>query len=209
MGRSRLFAPLVNPQMSHAAKTFIMPVVNARMTSNFGHRRHPIRRVSHSHNGIDFAAPTGTPVVAAADGKVKHIGNERRGFGRYVVISHRYDSETVYAHLSSLARDLRVGNAVITGQTIGAVGQSGMATGPHLHFELRRKGVPVDPTPLLGKGGVNPRSDATTFSGNGCQSVLNVLHAVPSWHVSGSAHADSHAHASANPTPARWIYSPL
>ncbi|APD11287.1 hypothetical protein UC34_25320 [Pandoraea vervacti] len=206
MGRSRLFAPLLSAQSSHDGKTFVMPVSGARMTSNFGQRRHPIRRVSHSHNGVDFAAPAGTPVVAAAEGKVKHIGNERRGFGRYVVIAHRYDSETVYAHLSSLARDLRVGNAVITGQNIGAVGQSGMATGPHLHFELRRKGTPVDPTPLLGKGSVNPRSDAVTFSGNGCQSVLN---AVPSWHVGGPAHADSPAHASASPSSARWTYSPL
>uniref|UniRef100_A0A173GZV3 M23ase beta-sheet core domain-containing protein n=2 Tax=Pandoraea faecigallinarum TaxID=656179 RepID=A0A173GZV3_9BURK len=210
MGRSGLFAPLTTGPAARAAKTFLVPVAGARMTSDFGHRRHPVRRISHRHNGVDFAAPTGTPVLAAADGTVKHIGNERRGFGRYIVISHRYESETVYAHLSSLARDLRVGNAVISGQVIGAVGQTGMATGPHLHFELRRRGLPVDPAPLLHQRGAKTRADGETFAANGCQSVLN---AVPLWHVSSPMPSpmggQGAAPSSVRTTPARWTYSPL
>lgn len=198
-GRPNLFAPLNTPASARApqsGKFFVMPVVGARLTSEFGKRRHPVRRVSHTHSGVDFAAPTGTPVRAAADGQVKFIGFERRGFGRYVVISHRYGSETFYAHLSASERGLRVGDTVVAGQKIGEVGRTGMATGPHLHFELRRNGNPVDPSQLLTVRDADiVKKHAHAAPGNGCQSVLNV---VPSWHTHGRTGA----------LP-RWNYAPL
>ncbi|VVE62075.1 peptidase M23B [Pandoraea anapnoica] len=182
-GRASLFVPSTAARAVSSATSFVTPVAGARVSSEFGTRRHPVRRVSHTHTGVDFAAPAGTPVLAAADGRVKFIGFERRGFGHYVVISHRYGSETVYAHLSAMERGLRVGDAVVAGKQIGAVGQTGMATGPHLHFELRRNGNPVDPRPLLSPRGADAvKAQTIATADSGCQSVLNV---VPSWHTHG------------------------
>jgi len=181
-GRASLFVPMTTTRVASSATFFVTPVAGARVSSEFGTRRHPVRRVSHTHTGVDFAAPVGSPVLAAADGRVKFIGFERRGFGHYVVISHRYGSETVYAHLSATQRDLRVGDAVVAGKPIGAVGRTGMATGPHLHFELRRHGVPVDPRPLLSPGGADVKAQTISTADVGCQSVLNV---VSSWHTHG------------------------
>ncbi|WP_176399174.1 M23 family metallopeptidase [Pandoraea sp. PE-S2T-3] len=132
-----------------ASRKFMMPVSYVRVSSAFGYRRHPVRGVWHGHTGVDLVAPAGTQVKAASQGVIKFIGFERRGYGRYVVIDHRYNSETIYGHLSSTSRDLRVGTKVNAGQVIGAVGSTGMAAGPHLHFELRRHGRSVDPMPLL------------------------------------------------------------
>lgn len=170
------------------------------MTSNFGARNHPIRRVAHRHDGIDFAAPSGTPVVAAADGEVTFIGFQNRGFGRYVVIAHRYDSETLYAHLSATALGLRVGDTVRAGDEIGAVGRTGMATGPHLHFELRRGGNPIDPTPLLEAGGIITTADNTGATDDDCQSVSDT---VP------SARANGPNEPNRNVGGARWNFAPL
>ncbi|VVE77791.1 M23 family metallopeptidase [Pandoraea sputorum] len=182
-GRTSLFVPMKTARTAPSSTSFVTPVAGARVSSAFGTRHHPVRRVSHTHNGVDFAAPAGTPVLAAADGHVKFIGFERRGFGRYVVISHRYGSETVYAHLSATQSGLRIGDAVGAGDQIGSVGRTGMATGPHLHFELRRNGDPVDPRPLLSRGGADAvKAPAIPTADSGCQSVLNV---VPSWHTHG------------------------
>lgn len=181
------------PVTVRAAKPLVMPVTYSRVSSDFGTRYHPVRRVKHRHTGIDLVAPSGAPVRAVAQGVVNSIGYERRGFGRYIVIAHRHDSETIYAHLSATARGLRVGETVTAGRVIGAVGKSGMVTGPHLHFELRRQGVPADPRPLLRRTARMSESSAST--GNTCLSVLN---GVPSWHLHGGAGA-----------VARWQYSPL
>lgn len=117
--------------------------LRGRKTSGFGPRgkRH--------HDGVDLAAPTGTPVVAAAGGKVAYSGNGMRGYGRVVVIKHKNDLSTVYAHNSKLL--VRMGDSVGQGQKIARVGQTGWATGPHLHFEVRRRGVPEDPMKFLPK----------------------------------------------------------
>lgn len=114
-----------------------------RKTSGYGPRggRH--------HQGLDLAAPTGTLVLAAADGKVAYSGNGMRGYGKVVVIKHHNDLSTVYAHNSSLL--VRMGDSVEQGQTVAKVGQTGWATGPHLHFEVRRRGVPEDPMNFLPK----------------------------------------------------------
>ncbi|MFJ2991455.1 M23 family metallopeptidase [Pandoraea sp. NPDC087047] len=132
-----------------ASRMLVVPVTFSRVSSPFGGRIHPVRGKQHWHTGIDLVAPSGTPVHVVAQGVVKAIAFERRGYGRYVTISHPYGSDTIYAHLSATTPGLRVGDTVSAGERIGSVGMTGTATGPHLHFELRRQGVAVDPTPLL------------------------------------------------------------
>lgn len=176
-----------------ASGPLVMPVTYSRVSSDFGTRKHPVRRVKHRHTGIDLVAPSGTPVRVVAQGVVKSIGFERRGFGRYIVVSHRYDSETIYAHLSATARGLRVGETVAAGDIIGAVGKTGMVTGAHLHFELRRQGVPVDPRPLLRRTGRVSAPDP--IAAQGCERVLDGM---TSWHLHGGLGAAT-----------RWQYSPL
>jgi murein DD-endopeptidase MepM/ murein hydrolase activator NlpD len=176
-----------------ASKSLVMPVTYSRVSSDYGTRYHPVRRVKHSHTGIDLVAPHGAPVRVVAQGVVKTIGYERRGFGRYVVIAHRYDNETIYAHLSSTARGLRVGEAVQAGDVIGAVGKTGMVTGAHLHFELRQQGVPADPRPLLRRTAKASEADAVT--GRGCQNLPGGL-------------LSCHPAARTDATD-RWQYSPL
>jgi murein DD-endopeptidase MepM/ murein hydrolase activator NlpD len=114
-----------------------------RVSSGFSHRRlHPVHRVYRPHLGVDYAAPHGTPVHATADGSVSHAG-DRGGYGNLVEIQHPNGYATRYAHLSRVA--VRPHQPVRQGQVIGYVGMSGLATGPHLHYEVRRKGRPVDP----------------------------------------------------------------
>lgn len=121
------------------------PLDGARISSGFGPRRHPVLGYNRMHRGIDFAAPTGTAVYAAASGRVT-VARVERGYGRTIVLSHANGASTRYAHLSRFARGLRVGATVRQGQTIGAVGATGLATGPHLHYELIVGGQPRDPS---------------------------------------------------------------
>ncbi|WP_175960465.1 MULTISPECIES: M23 family metallopeptidase [Burkholderia] len=133
------------PKQVDAAPPQLRPPLRMiRATSSFGGRMHPIRGSWHEHNGIDLAAPTGTPVYAAAAGVVSRIATHR-SYGKYVVVDHGASLETHYAHLSAFGADLRVGRRIAAGGYVGAVGQTGSATGPHLHFEVRRHGKPLDP----------------------------------------------------------------
>ncbi|TAM12309.1 MAG: M23 family metallopeptidase [Nevskiaceae bacterium] len=111
------------------------PVENARITSGWGWRDQPVRHVPEFHKGIDYAAPLGTPVRAAASGVVQFIG-WRGNYGKLVTIGHTPDTQTRYGHLSRAAADLRVGSPVKAGQVIGYIGSTGLSTGPHLYFEL-------------------------------------------------------------------------
>jgi len=120
--------------------------VAGRITSGFGMRFHPILRVTRLHAGVDFGAPTGAPIVASADGIVISSGMGR-GYGNRVILDHGGGLSTTYAHCSRLY--VRAGQFVRRGQTIGAVGATGLATGPHLHFEVRVNGVPVNPRGYL------------------------------------------------------------
>jgi murein DD-endopeptidase MepM/ murein hydrolase activator NlpD len=104
-------------------------------------------RDGRRHEGIDLPAPTGTPVYAAADGHVAYAGNGVRGYGNMVVLRHAGDLLTVYAHNAVLL--VSQGAPVRAGDRIALVGQSGHATGPHLHFEVRAGQIPEDPMPLL------------------------------------------------------------
>lgn len=120
------------------------PLDGARVTSGFGQRRHPVLGFTRMHQGVDFAAPTGTPVLAASDGVVERIGFAG-GYGRLIVLRHPDGSETRYGHLSAFARGLTQGSRIGQGEVIGKVGSSGTATGPHLHYEIVEAGRPVDP----------------------------------------------------------------
>lgn len=124
---------------------FIRPV-GAPITSGFGMRYHPILHYSRLHAGVDFGAAWGTPIAAAAEGVVSFSGT-MSGYGNVVVIDHGGGVSTLYAHCSS--RGVSEGQTVAKGQIIGNVGATGLATGPHLHFEIRKNGTPVDPLSAL------------------------------------------------------------
>lgn len=123
-----------------------MPIPGARITSVFGPRMHPIYQEMRTHDGIDFAAGTGTPIRASADGVVVYAG-PRGGYGNATVIDHGNSLATLYAHQSAI--HVSVGQQVLRNQAIGAVGSTGFSTGPHLHYEVRVQGVPVDPMRYL------------------------------------------------------------
>lgn len=125
----------------------LMPINGARISSSFGMRFHPVLNTNRAHNGTDFAAPRGTPIMAAGAGIVERA--DRFGsFGNYVRIQHSNGFETAYAHLNGFARGIRAGTRVQQGQTIGYVGTTGRSTGPHLHYEVHLNGRPTNPMSL-------------------------------------------------------------
>lgn len=124
------------------------PLPFTRITSGFSKTRyHPILKEWRAHRGIDYAAPAGTPVWAVADGTVAFAGR-KGGYGNIVVLKHQKPYSTAYAHLSRFARGIRPGKRVKQGEVIGYVGATGLATGPHLHYEFRVAGVPKNPMAL-------------------------------------------------------------
>jgi murein DD-endopeptidase MepM/ murein hydrolase activator NlpD len=125
------------------------PLEFTRISSNFNPKRlHPILNSIRAHKGVDYAAPTGTVIKAAGDGKVDFVGM-KGGYGRVVKIEHGGGVETVYGHMSRFANGLRAGQRVRQGMTIGYVGSSGAATGPHLHYEYQVNGVHKNPRTVL------------------------------------------------------------
>jgi murein DD-endopeptidase MepM/ murein hydrolase activator NlpD len=144
------------PEGKSTKKAFLTtPVDFAKVSSHFStHRRHPILNRIRAHKGVDYAARTGTPVKAAGDGVITFHGNQG-GYGRMIVISHGEHYETAYAHLSNFRKGLEDGAPVKQGEIIGYVGQSGLATGPHLHYEFRVDGVHRDPEKLDSKQGMH------------------------------------------------------
>jgi len=137
------------------AAPFMMPVDGARVSSPFGMRIRPDNGKPRGHTGVDLAAPVGTPVKAAAQGTVEFVGFNKGGYGRYVVLQHAGGYSTWYAHLSAIVAHLRAGMQLRLGQRLGAVGRTGDATGPHLHFEVRYNLEPTDPLPLI-RGRIAP-----------------------------------------------------
>jgi murein DD-endopeptidase MepM/ murein hydrolase activator NlpD len=123
---------------------FIHPLPVGKLTSPFGWRRHPVLHVRKFHNGIDFSAPRGTPVVAAADGKIT-MADKHKNYGRLIRIAHDDRIVTTYAHLDGFAPYIKHGATVRQGQVIGYVGHSGLASGNHLYFEMLVDGHCVDP----------------------------------------------------------------
>lgn len=121
------------------------PINNAKITSKFSkNRKHPVLGYTRAHKGVDFRASTGTPIPAAGAGRVV-ARSYNRGHGNFVKIRHNGSFETLYAHMSKFAKGVNVGTTVRQGQTIGYVGSTGYSTGPHLHYEIIKDGVHVNP----------------------------------------------------------------
>lgn len=119
------------------------------LSSMFGMRNHPILKVEKMHTGIDFPAPKGTPVMATATGRVSKLvmGNDSSSYGRHIVLEHDEIFCTLYAHLSRVK--VKAGQIVEEGDTIGFVGSTGRSTNPHLHYEVIRDGIRIDPEDFL------------------------------------------------------------
>lgn len=121
------------------------PINNAKVTSNFSSgRKHPVLGFTRAHKGVDFRAPTGTPIPAAGAGRVV-ARSFNRGHGNFVKIRHNGSYETLYAHMSKFAKNVKVGTVVKQGQIIGYAGSTGLSTGPHLHYEIIKNGKHVNP----------------------------------------------------------------
>lgn len=131
-----------------APAVLALPVASATITKGFGPMLHPILKRSVQHNGIDFRAALNTPVTAAAAGQVVYAG-WYGGYGKTVIIDHPGALATLYCHLDSYV--VAAGQKVQAGTSIGFSGSTGMSTGPHLHFELRRDGVAIDPAPYFAR----------------------------------------------------------
>ena len=133
------------PEGLSMRKTFLRsPVDFRRISSRFGKRKHPILNRMRLHKGVDYAARRGTPIQSSGDGKVIFKGR-KGGYGRVVIVQHGSRYKTLYAHMNGFKRGIRVGKYVKQGQTIGFVGSSGRATGPHLHYEFRVNGAHRNP----------------------------------------------------------------
>ncbi len=128
------------------------PVSGAKLTSGFGMRIHPLLGYSKMHAGVDFGAPEGTPIRAAGAGIIE-VAGRHGSFGIAVEIKHNDRYETLYAHMSRLATGINQGTRVNQGQIIGYVGETGRATGPHLHYEVHVDGQPVNPSRIMAAGG--------------------------------------------------------
>lgn len=127
---------------------FLKPVLEYPINSRFGLRHLAGERAPRRHEGVDIAAPTGSRVLASAEGVVSAAGRDG-GYGNFVEIVHPNGLRTFYAHLSRI--ETRVGAEVGAGQVIGKVGSTGYSTGPHLHFEVRRDGAQIDPLEYIGR----------------------------------------------------------
>ncbi|HEX5378874.1 MAG TPA: M23 family metallopeptidase [Phenylobacterium sp.] len=126
------------------------PVPGQQIDSPFGLRRMPWERHGRLHEGVDIAAPTGQPVLAVADGIVTRSG-ESSSYGRYVEVEHGAGLTSFYAHLGRIDRLAKAGAFVERGHSVGRIGSSGTSTGPHLHFEIRQDGKPLNPAAFLGR----------------------------------------------------------
>lgn len=139
-------ATYYTPEGLSLRKAFLItPVKFTRISSGFNLKRyHPVLHRIRAHKGVDYAAPTGTPITAASSGKIEFKGI-KGGYGNTVVLQHANNYSTLYAHMSGFAKGIKQGGSVTQGQVIGYLGQSGLATGPHLHYEFRINGVHKDP----------------------------------------------------------------
>jgi murein DD-endopeptidase MepM/ murein hydrolase activator NlpD len=154
-----------SPEGKSMRKAFLRtPVDFARISSHFNlNRKHPILNRIRAHKGTDYAAPTGTPIKAAGDGRIIWAGT-KGGYGRTVIIQHGQSYKTLYAHMSKYGRSIKKGKRVKQGQTIGYVGSSGLATGPHLHYEFYLNGAVRNPVKVpLPKAKSVPKADLANF----------------------------------------------
>ena len=139
------FVEYFNSDGKSATKALMKtPINGARLSSGFGMRKHPILGYNKKHQGVDFAAPTGTPIMAAGTGHIEFVGNNG-GAGKYIRIKHLNGYKTSYSHLSKYASGIQKNVKVHQGQVIGYVGNTGMSTGPHLHYEVIFNGKRINP----------------------------------------------------------------
>ncbi len=135
-----------NKEKLIASLPSIMPISNKDLTrtaSGWGYRIHPIYKIKKFHYGMDFTAPTGTEIYATGDGVIKKLDHSRRGYGNKIIVDHGFGYQTLYAHLSGF--NVREGQEVKRGDVIGYVGNSGLSTGPHLHYEVLKNGKRINP----------------------------------------------------------------
>nr|WP_246480559.1 M23 family metallopeptidase [Motiliproteus sediminis] len=136
------------------------PVEGIPYTDSFGYRKHPVTGKKRHHNGLDFLANTGTPVYATADGAVEYSGfHKESGFGNLVIVNHNFGFKSYYAHLKQAK--VKSGKLVRKGELIGYSGNSGVSTGPHLHYEVRYLYKPLNPVPFV-KWGMDNYDDIFT-----------------------------------------------
>ena len=139
------FVEYFNSEGKSATKALMKtPINGARLSSGFGMRKHPILGYNKKHQGVDFAAPTGTPIMAAGTGHIEFVGNNG-GAGKYIRIKHLNGYKTSYSHLSKYASGIQKNVKVRQGQVIGYVGNTGLSTGPHLHYEVIFNGKRINP----------------------------------------------------------------
>jgi len=142
------------------------PISGARITSGFGMREHPLSGYTKMHKGVDFGAPTGTPIYAAGDGVVEVVRREN-GYGNYLKIKHNTKYSSAYAHLSRYASGIKQGKFVKQGQIVAYVGSTGASTGPHLHYEILANNSQVNPANVKFKtGNVLAGKELLAFKGN-------------------------------------------
>ena len=173
-------ADYFTPQGREMKKAFIRtPVAHARISSHFNPSRfHPKLHKIRAHKGTDFAARTGTPIMSTGNGKIKFIGR-KGGYGRTIIVQHRDGYTTLYAHMNKYQKGIKKGDTVLQGETIGYVGRSGLATGPHLHYELRQNNKAVNPMTVALPNSMSLSShELKDFRSNAINLVLqlNVLH---------------------------------
>jgi murein DD-endopeptidase MepM/ murein hydrolase activator NlpD len=154
-------------------KTFLKaPLKFSRISSRFSNNRfHPVLKINRPHHGVDYAAPSGTPVYALGDGTVTHRAWDPKGGGNYIKIRHNSVYTTVYMHLQGFGKGIKKGKFVQQGQLIGYVGSTGLATGPHLDFRIFRNGSAVDPLKI----------DAPSAEPIHEDNMPNYLHAIEPW----------------------------
>lgn len=138
-------ATYVDSKGTSIRKMLLKKPINARITSGYGPRVHPIHGGKKMHKGVDYGALRGTPVMAAGDGVITFMKTTNRGYGKHLKIKHNGTYATLYGHLSHFAKGIKQGMRIRQGQVIGYVGASGTATGPHLHYEVHKNGVQVNP----------------------------------------------------------------
>jgi len=199
-GRTGYYTPNGSPMR----KAFLRaPVEFTRISSVFDpHRWHPILQLIRGHMGTDYAAPTGTPVHASGDGRVGYAA-WRGGYGKAIVLDHSNGVSTLYGHLSRFAQRIHVGSRVQQGEVIGYVGMTGLATGPHVHYEYLKNGVHLDPQKLPLAGAEPLRADELREFTRATASLLAQLeppaHAPVAAMGAGAARAAPHAQPSALP----------
>jgi murein DD-endopeptidase MepM/ murein hydrolase activator NlpD len=191
-------ADYYTPDGRPVRKAFLRyPVDYARISSGFSSaRRHPVLNRVRAHKGIDFAAPTGTPIKAAGAGRIASRGRNG-GYGNAVVIAHKNGITTLYGHMSRFAKGQQVGDSVSQGEVIGYVGMTGLASGPHVHYEYRVNGVHKNPARVtVPKADPIPASQMADFKAQ-TEPLLARLdpHALPAVQVASATPASTSTHA--------------